>query len=36
MGEVAAGVWPFLLLMLLAVALIYLLPDIALYIPNKL
>ena len=36
MGEVAAGVWPFLALMLVTVFLIYLLPDIALYIPFKL
>ncbi len=36
MGEVARGVWPFLLLMLLTVFLIYLVPDIALYIPFKL
>ena len=33
MGEVARGVWPFLALMLLAVVIIYLVPDIALYIP---
>ncbi len=36
MGEVAGGVWPFLLLLLIAVAMIYVLPDIALYIPFKL
>jgi C4-dicarboxylate transporter DctM subunit len=36
MGEVAAGVWPFLLLMLLGVLMIYLIPDIALYVPFKL
>jgi len=36
MGEVASGVWPFLLLLLLAVVMIYALPDIALYIPFKL
>ena len=36
MGEVARGVWPFLLLMLLTVVLIYLVPDIALYLPFKL
>jgi C4-dicarboxylate transporter DctM subunit len=35
MGEVARGVWPFLLLMLLTVAIIYVFPDIALYIPFK-
>ena len=35
MGEVAAGVWPFLLLMLLTVLLCYLLPDIVLYIPFR-
>ncbi len=36
MTEVAAGVWPFLVLMMLSVAAIYALPDIALYIPFKL
>ena len=36
MGEVAAGVWPFLALMLATVFFIYVLPDIALYIPFKL
>ena len=36
MGEVAAGVWPFILLMLGTVLLLYLVPDIALYIPFKL
>ncbi|MGO1118435.1 TRAP transporter large permease [Rhodovibrionaceae bacterium A322] len=36
MSEVAAGVWPFLLLMLVTVFLIFLFPDIALYIPFKL
>ena len=36
MSEVAAGVWPFLLLMLVTVFLIFLLPDIALFIPFKL
>ena len=36
MGEVAAGVWPFLALMLVTVLCIFLLPDIALYIPFKL
>ncbi|WP_282604835.1 TRAP transporter large permease [Pelagibius sp. Alg239-R121] len=35
-GEVAAGVWPFLLLMLLTVLLCYLIPDLVLYIPFKL
>jgi C4-dicarboxylate transporter DctM subunit len=35
-GEVAAGVWPFILMMLATVAAIYWLPDIALYIPFKL
>ncbi|MEM1345076.1 MAG: TRAP transporter large permease [Pseudomonadota bacterium] len=36
MGEVARGVWPFLALMLGTVALLYALPDLALYIPFKL
>lgn len=36
MSEVAAGVWPFLLLMLLTVLAIDLVPGIALYIPFKL
>ena len=36
MQEVARGVWPFLSLMLLTVLLIYLVPDIAMYIPFKL
>ena len=36
MQEVAKGVWPFLSLMLLTVFLIYLLQDIALFIPFKL
>ena len=35
LGEVARGVWPFLLLMLLTVAILYLWPDLALYIPFK-
>jgi C4-dicarboxylate transporter DctM subunit len=36
MQEVARGVWPFLALMLFTVLLIYLIPDIAMYIPFKL
>lgn len=36
LGEVASGVWPFILMMLGTVLAIYLLPDIALYIPFKL
>ncbi|MDJ0893502.1 MAG: TRAP transporter large permease [Alphaproteobacteria bacterium] len=36
MTEVARGVWPLLSLMLLCVLLIYVFPDIALYIPFKL
>jgi len=36
MGEVARGVLPFLALMLATVALLYLVPDLALYIPFKL
>ncbi|WP_259783215.1 TRAP transporter large permease [Aestuariispira ectoiniformans] len=35
LGEVAAGVWPFILIMLASVLAIYFLPDIALYIPFK-
>jgi len=36
MQEVAKGVWPFLALMLITVFLIYVIPDIAMYIPFKL
>jgi C4-dicarboxylate transporter DctM subunit len=36
MQEVSKGVWPFLALMILTVALIYFIPDIAMYIPFKL
>jgi len=36
MGEIGKGVAPFVLLMLFAVFIIYLFPDIALYIPFKL
>jgi len=36
MQEVARGVWPFLTMLLLTVLLIYLIPDIAMYIPFKL
>ena len=35
LGEVARGVWPFLALMLLTVLILYLVPDVALYIPFK-
>ncbi|MFK7892905.1 MAG: TRAP transporter large permease [Granulosicoccus sp.] len=35
LGDVARGVWPFLLLMLLTVAILYAWPDLALYIPFK-
>ncbi|MEM8729717.1 MAG: TRAP transporter large permease [Pseudomonadota bacterium] len=35
LGEVARGVWPFLLLMLVTVAILYVVPDLALYIPFK-
>jgi len=35
-SEVVAGVWPFIIIMLAAVLVIYWLPDIALYIPFKL
>jgi C4-dicarboxylate transporter, DctM subunit len=33
LGEVAGGVWPFLLLMLVTMLGIYLMPDIVLFIP---
>jgi C4-dicarboxylate transporter DctM subunit len=36
MQEVSKGVWPFLALMIFTVALIYMIPDIAMYIPFKL
>ncbi len=36
MQEVAGGVWPFLVLMLITVILIYVFPDLAMYIPFKL
>lgn len=36
MQEVAKGVWPFLALMLITVFLIYVFPDLAMYIPFKL
>ena len=36
MQEVARGVWPFLTLMLVTVFLIYVFPDLAMYIPFKL
>ena len=36
MGEIGKGVAPFVLIMLFAVFIIYLFPDIALYIPFKL
>ncbi|MBB93424.1 MAG: C4-dicarboxylate ABC transporter permease [Rhodobacteraceae bacterium] len=35
LGQVARGVWPFLLLMLATVAALYVVPDLALYIPFK-
>ena len=35
LGEVARGVWPFLVLMLSTVVLLYLIPDLALYLPFK-
>lgn len=35
-GEVASGVWPFIIMMLATVFAIYFLPDIAMYIPLKL
>ncbi|MFC3119657.1 TRAP transporter large permease subunit [Jhaorihella thermophila] len=36
LGDVARGALPFLLLMFLCVLLLYLIPDLALYIPFKL
>jgi C4-dicarboxylate transporter DctM subunit len=35
LGEVARGVWPFLALMIVTVGLLYIWPDMALYIPFK-
>jgi C4-dicarboxylate transporter DctM subunit len=35
LGEVAAGVWPFLLMMLACVLVLIAIPDLALYIPFK-
>lgn len=35
LGEVASGVWPFLLLMLLCVGILFVWPDLALFIPFK-
>jgi len=35
LGEVVRGVWPFILMMLGTIVAIYLVPDIALYIPFK-
>ncbi|WP_227271612.1 TRAP transporter large permease [Roseobacter weihaiensis] len=35
LANVARGVWPFLLLMLFTVAILYIFPDLALYIPFK-
>ncbi|MEM7598646.1 MAG: TRAP transporter large permease [Pseudomonadota bacterium] len=35
LANVARGVWPFLLLMLVTVAVLYAVPDLALYIPFK-
>ena len=35
LGEVVRGVWPFIVLMFITIFAIYLLPDIALYIPFK-
>lgn len=36
MGEVAAGVWPFIIIMLFTVLVMYLVPDLVMYIPFKL
>ena len=35
LGQVARGVWPFLVLMLVTVVALYIVPDLALYIPFK-
>ncbi|MFK7751828.1 MAG: TRAP transporter large permease [Sedimentitalea sp.] len=35
LGDVARGVWPFLVLMLMTVGILYAFPDLALYIPFK-
>lgn len=35
LSDVARGVWPFLALMLVTVAILYIIPDLALYIPFK-
>lgn len=35
LGEVARGVWPFMTMMLITVAILYVWPDLALYIPFK-
>ena len=35
LGQVARGVWPFLALMLVTVAVLYIFPDLVLYIPFK-
>ena len=36
LADVSRGVWPFLLMMLATVAILYILPDLALYIPFRL
>jgi len=36
LGDVSRGVLPFLLLMMLTVVVLFLVPDLALYIPFKL
>lgn len=35
LGEVASGVWPFLVMMLFCVVILFIWPDLALYIPFK-
>ena len=35
LGQVARGVWPFLLMMLATVVALYMVPDLGLYIPFK-
>lgn len=36
LGEVVRGVWPFIIIMLATVALLWLVPDLAMFIPYKL
>jgi C4-dicarboxylate transporter DctM subunit len=36
LGQVIRGAWPFIVIMFATIALLYLVPDLALYIPFKL